>query len=130
MTPEERSRFDAAYAVMRLAFDVGEKIRDARERAGLSQRELATRMGTSQATVVRLEAGSGSVTLTTLRKWRPHSTSRSQSNSQQRVSRRTYENKVENIGLVLKGLLRSPAVTSGRPASHERRRSRLPTDTP
>ena len=53
---------------MRLAFDVGEKIRDAREHAGLSQRELATRMGTSQATVARLEAGGGSATQTTLQK--------------------------------------------------------------
>ena len=68
MSPEERSRFDAAYAAMRLAFDVGEKIRDARERAGLSERELATRMGTSQATVARLEAGGVGVTLTTLQK--------------------------------------------------------------
>ena len=68
MSPEERSRFDAACAAMRLAFDVGEKVRDARERAGLSQRELATRIGTSQTTVARLEAGGGSVTLTLLQK--------------------------------------------------------------
>ena len=68
MTPEERSRSDAAYAAMRLAFDIGEKIRGARERAGLSQRELATRIGTSQATVARLEAGGVGVTLTTLQK--------------------------------------------------------------
>ena len=53
---------------MRLAFDVGEKIRDARERAGLSERELATRMGTSQATVASLEARGVGVTLTTLQK--------------------------------------------------------------
>ena len=68
MSPEQRSRSEAAQAAMRLAFDVGEKVRDARERAGLSQRELATRMGASQSTVVRLEAGGASVTLTTLQK--------------------------------------------------------------
>jgi transcriptional regulator with XRE-family HTH domain len=47
---------------------VGEKIRDAREAAGLSQRELAARMGTSQAAVARLEAGGVGATLTTLQK--------------------------------------------------------------
>ena len=68
MTPEERSRTDAASAVMRFAFDVGDKVRDAREHAGLSQRELASRMGMSQAVVARLEAGGVGVTLMTLQK--------------------------------------------------------------
>lgn len=66
MTPDELSRFDAAFAAMSLALDVGEKVRDARERAGLSQRGLATRMGTSQAAVARLEAGGVGTTLTKL----------------------------------------------------------------
>ena len=66
MTPEERARSDATHAAMRLAFDIGEKVRDARERAGLSQSELATRMGTSQTAFARLEAGGGGVTLTKL----------------------------------------------------------------
>ena len=68
MSPEERSRFDAAYEATRLALDVGDKVRDAREHAGISQRELATRMGTSQAAVARLEAGGVGATLTTLQK--------------------------------------------------------------
>lgn len=68
MTPEQRATFDAAYAAARLALDVGDKVRDARETAGLSQRELATRMGTSQAAVARLEAGGVGATLTTLQK--------------------------------------------------------------
>jgi transcriptional regulator with XRE-family HTH domain len=48
--------------------DVGEKVRDAREAAGLSQRELAARMGTSQAAVARLEVGGVGATLTTLQR--------------------------------------------------------------
>ena len=75
--PEELPEFDEALNAMtsaeraitaRLAIDVGEKVREAREAAGLSQRELAVRMSTSQAAVARLEAGGTSATLTTLQK--------------------------------------------------------------
>ena len=66
--PEELPEFDEALATARLAIDVGEKVREAREAAGLSQRELAVRMSTSQAAVARLEAGGTSATLTTLQK--------------------------------------------------------------
>jgi ribosome-binding protein aMBF1 (putative translation factor) len=68
MSADERAVFDEEYAAVRLALDVGEKIRDAREAAGLSQRELAARMGTSQAAVARLEAGGVGATLTTLQR--------------------------------------------------------------
>ena len=68
MTVDERAVFDETYEATRLALDVGEKVRDAREAAGLSQRELAARMGTSQAAVARLEAGGVGATLTTLQK--------------------------------------------------------------
>ena len=68
MTADERAVFDEAYEATRLALDVGEKVRDAREAAGLSQRELASRMSTSQAAVARLEAGGVGATLTTLQK--------------------------------------------------------------
>ena len=64
MTTEDRATFDETYNATRLALDVGENIRDAREAAGFSQRELATRMGTSQAAVARLEAGGTGATLT------------------------------------------------------------------
>ena len=68
MSANERAEFDAAFAVARLALEVGEKVRDAREAAGLTQRDLAARMSTSQAAVARLEAGGTSATLTTLHK--------------------------------------------------------------
>ena len=68
MSANERAEFDAALAVARLAMEVGEKVRDAREAAGLTQRDLAARMSTSQAAVARLEAGGTSATLRTLHK--------------------------------------------------------------
>ncbi|MDE0162398.1 MAG: helix-turn-helix transcriptional regulator [Acidimicrobiaceae bacterium] len=68
MTTAERAQFDEAIASARLAIEVGEKVREAREAVGLSQRELAARMSTSQAAVARLEAGGTSATLTTLHK--------------------------------------------------------------
>jgi ribosome-binding protein aMBF1 (putative translation factor) len=57
MTADERAVFDETYGAGRLALNVGEKVRGAREVAGLSQRELAVRTGTSEAAVARLEAG-------------------------------------------------------------------------
>ena len=68
MTSAERAQFDEALAAARLAIEVGQKVRDAREAARISQRELAARMATSQAAVARLEAGGTSATLTTLQK--------------------------------------------------------------
>ena len=68
MSTTERAEFDATYAATKLALEVGEQVRDARETAGLSQRELASRMGTSQAAIARLEAGGVGATLTTLQK--------------------------------------------------------------
>ena len=68
MSADERAEFDAAVAVARLAVEVGEKVRDARVAAGLTQRELAARMSTSQAAVARLEAGGTSASLATLHK--------------------------------------------------------------
>ncbi|MGH3321479.1 MAG: helix-turn-helix domain-containing protein [Streptosporangiaceae bacterium] len=40
-----------------------------RQRAGLSQTELAARMGTSQSAVARLESGSADVRLSTLERY-------------------------------------------------------------
>jgi ribosome-binding protein aMBF1 (putative translation factor) len=66
MTADERAEYDQAYAEAQLAAEVGERIRTARDAAGLSQRDLASRMGTSQAAIARLEAGGVGATLTTL----------------------------------------------------------------
>ncbi len=68
MSADERAEFDETYATARLALEFGEKVRDAREASGLSQRNLAERMSTSQAAVARLEAGGVGSTLTTLQK--------------------------------------------------------------
>jgi len=65
MTTLERAEHARAYAEALLAADVGERIHDAREAAGLSQRELARRMGTSKAAIDRLESGGVGATLTT-----------------------------------------------------------------
>ena len=68
MTNAERAEYEQGYAEAKLAAEVGERVRQAREAAGFSQRELASRMGTSQAAVARLEAGGVGATLTTLQR--------------------------------------------------------------
>ena len=68
MSDTERAQYERAYAAAALAAEVGERVREAREAAGLTQRELARRMGTSQAAVDRLEAGGVAATLTTLQR--------------------------------------------------------------
>ena len=54
MTIEERKEYDQAYAEAQLAAEVGERIHAAREAAGLTQRELARRMGIHKQQVERL----------------------------------------------------------------------------
>lgn len=68
MTKAERAEYERGYAEAKFAAEVGDRVRQARETAGLSQRELASRMGTSQAAVARLEAGGVGATLTTLQR--------------------------------------------------------------
>ena len=68
MSAAERSEYERAYAAAKLAAEVGDRVRTAREAAGISQRELARRMGTSQSAVDRLEAGGVGATLTTLQR--------------------------------------------------------------
>ena len=64
----EPAGFGETYAGAALAIRVGEQFRDAREAAGLSQRDLAQRMATSQAAIARLEAGGVGATLTTVQR--------------------------------------------------------------
>jgi DNA-binding transcriptional regulator YiaG len=68
MSDTERATFERACAEAQFAAEAGERIQAAREQARLSQRELALRMGTSQAAVARLEAGGVGATLTTLQR--------------------------------------------------------------
>lgn len=58
----------AAYEQAGAAYELGERVRALREEAGLSQRELANRMGTTQSAIARLEAGGAEPTLPTLRR--------------------------------------------------------------
>lgn len=51
--PEARQAFNTA----RRAFELGEEVRRLRTDRGLSQQELADRMGVAQSVVARIEAG-------------------------------------------------------------------------
>jgi ribosome-binding protein aMBF1 (putative translation factor) len=51
--PEVRAEYDA----LAPEFEIASELVRARLRAGLSQAELAARMGTSQSTIARLESG-------------------------------------------------------------------------
>jgi ribosome-binding protein aMBF1 (putative translation factor) len=68
MTTEERAEFNRGYRLAALQAAIGEQVRAAREDADLSQRDLAAKMGTSQAAIARLEAGGVGATVTTLQR--------------------------------------------------------------
>ena len=67
-TPEERAYHDRRRAELRAALYAGIAIRDAREKAGLSQTELAARIGIAQSALSRIEAGRANLTLGTLQR--------------------------------------------------------------
>ena len=56
----------AGYEAARRAFELGDQVRGFREAQGISQAELAQRMGTSQSAIARLEAGGVDPKLETL----------------------------------------------------------------
>lgn len=60
---EERQHHDQRRAELLGALHAGIAIRDAREAAGLSQAELAARIGTAEAALARMEAGCATLTL-------------------------------------------------------------------
>ena len=56
------------YEEARLAYDLSVRVKKAREAKGLSQSQLAERMGTQQSVIARLEAGGITPTLPTLKR--------------------------------------------------------------
>lgn len=56
----------AGYARARRAFELAEQVRALREDKGMSQAELARRIGSTQPSVARLEAGGVAPTIETL----------------------------------------------------------------
>lgn len=62
----EKPAAQAAYEKTRFAYELGRQVRDLREAHGLSQRELAERMRTTQSVIARLEAGGSKPTISTL----------------------------------------------------------------
>jgi ribosome-binding protein aMBF1 (putative translation factor) len=61
-TPERRAGYERA----RRAHELGAKVRQLREQRGISQAELARRMGTTQSMIARLELGGVEPRLDTL----------------------------------------------------------------
>lgn len=68
MSDDERADYEESRQAVELSFRIGVSIRELREAAGLSQRALARRMGTSQAQVARVETGMVAATLSTLQR--------------------------------------------------------------
>ena len=61
--PEDRKEYDRAYAAATLAGQLAELVYALRTRAGLTQTELARRMGTTQSSIARIESGGSLPTL-------------------------------------------------------------------
>ena len=63
LPPEDRKTFDEAYATAGLAMELAETVFRAREAAGLTQTELARRMGTTQSAIAAIESGARTPTV-------------------------------------------------------------------
>jgi ribosome-binding protein aMBF1 (putative translation factor) len=66
MTPAERGAYSEAYDEAALAHELATLVYDARTAAGVTQTELARRMGTHQSVIARLENGGGVPSIPTL----------------------------------------------------------------
>ena len=64
----EDPAFREAYEALEEEFALAAQVIEARARAGLTQAELAERMGTSQSAVARLESGTSHPSVATLEK--------------------------------------------------------------
>jgi ribosome-binding protein aMBF1 (putative translation factor) len=58
----------AGYQQSKESFELAERVREARERLGITQAELAARIGSTQPAIARLEGGGVSPSLLTLRR--------------------------------------------------------------
>jgi transcriptional regulator with XRE-family HTH domain len=61
--------FKKGYDALEEEFSLASQLIEARARAGLTQAEVAERMGTSQSAVARLESGGATPSLSTLRRF-------------------------------------------------------------
>lgn len=57
---------EAGYRRGQLAFEIGSRVRELRTARGMTQAQLAARIGSSQAAIARLEAGGAEPRLSTL----------------------------------------------------------------
>jgi ribosome-binding protein aMBF1 (putative translation factor) len=62
----EKPAVRAGYEKAELAYELGRQVRELREAHGLSQRDLAERMNTTQSVIARLEAGGSKPNISTL----------------------------------------------------------------
>ena len=60
--------YKAAYENLSTEFELAQKLIEVRVKSGMSQEELAQRMGTSQSAIARLESGSAMPSIRTLAK--------------------------------------------------------------
>lgn len=68
LNPEERATFDEAHSTAGLAMALAETVYNARHDAGLTQTELARRMGTTQSAIAAIESGSRTPTVELLQR--------------------------------------------------------------
>jgi predicted transcriptional regulator len=61
--------FRQAYAALKPEFSIARQLIAARNRAGLSQAEVARRMRTTQSTIARLESGHGLPAMSSLQRY-------------------------------------------------------------